>query len=144
MFPPSSDSVRLSLDKMSLRGVFCIETTQYDLTMSSVSKFPLPPLKLFEIDFYMTGRGLRCSSCGQTRDAGFEITSEITVHPKSGTWPYDQEEHLIKADKYVEQLGTLSEESFCACQGTERSKRNFRLLLSQQFRKSPLWSRAIR
>jgi hypothetical protein len=123
IFPPVSpdfsETVPLSLNQLSLCGVFCIETEKIEGMIKMDNRwadrawrreFPLQPLKRFDFDFFLTG----WRKCPRCQHENLAYSWEITAHPKSGRWPYD-EEQFERAERYVEAQGVIRGRSGCGC-----------------------------
>jgi hypothetical protein len=133
VFPPiSPDGIQhLYLNQLSLADVFCIEARDIEWMLKTDNtlpqdrkwklEYPLQRLQQLEFDFYITesdGEWRDCLFCHKWSFVGFDLTEGITVFPKSGKWPYDEEdqEQVFKDAKWmVENWGSFGESDFCTC-----------------------------
>jgi hypothetical protein len=134
--PDGREMVFLSPYRMSLRAVFCIERTKADGMMNPYCdrpwgekrwevEFPLPLLEELEFEFVVTEfESEECEDCQLLVNHKnlVDYVREITVLPKAGSWPFDDEEELVKTRRYVEERGFVRKHSLCGCDGQDLSK----------------------
>jgi hypothetical protein len=129
--PTDEELTLLWLHEMGLQAVFCIETHKIDGMMNPwcdrpwgekrwVVEFPLPLLKELEFDFVITGfQAEMCNQCElfERNDFIADFVTEFTVYPRTGTWPFDDEEDVERTKCYAKEQGVLRMRELCECGG---------------------------